>query len=39
LEVSSNGSGAVVTARLPAEEPSRVTKALSVTDTSSTAAA
>jgi signal transduction histidine kinase len=39
LEISSSGSGAVVTARLPAEEPSGVTRVLLVSDTSSTSAA
>jgi signal transduction histidine kinase len=39
LEISSNGGGAVVTARLPAEEPSCVKNVLLVSDTSSTAAA
>jgi signal transduction histidine kinase len=38
LEISSNGAGANVTARLPAEEPARVTNVLLVSDTPSTTA-
>jgi signal transduction histidine kinase len=39
LEISSNGAGAVVTARLPAKAPSRATDVALFSDTSSTAAA